>query len=192
MAIIGLKHFVAAKYVENTTEAGVTTITYTNGFVVGKAIKADLSIENNEVNLYADDAVSETDKSFKGGKITLGIADLSNESYCTMTGHTKDETSGEITSKGNDIAPYLGTGFYARKRVNNVDKYRAIWLQKTQYKEPTDSFETKGETIAFQTPSIEGSMAVDPNDVWKTEKTFDKEEEAIAWLNEKAGITATE
>ena len=35
--------------------------------VIGKAIQADISITVNDVKLYADDAVAESDKSFQNG-----------------------------------------------------------------------------------------------------------------------------
>ena len=38
------------------------------GGVIGKAIQGDVSIELNNVSLYADDALAEEDKSFKSGK----------------------------------------------------------------------------------------------------------------------------
>ena len=56
MATIGLKYLVAAKSTESATAS-----TFADGFVIGKAIKADFSIESNDTKLYADDAVAESD-----------------------------------------------------------------------------------------------------------------------------------
>ena len=71
MAKIGLKYPVYAP----ATEAG-STITYGTGAVLAKAISANISIENNDVKLYADDVVAESDNSFASGTITIGIDDL--------------------------------------------------------------------------------------------------------------------
>ena len=51
--------------------------TSTSG-VIGKAIQADISITVNDVKLYADDVVSESDKSFQSGTILLEFDDLSD------------------------------------------------------------------------------------------------------------------
>lgn len=185
MATIGLKYLVAAKSTESATAS-----TFANGFVIGKAIKADFSIESNDTKLYADDAVAESDRSFKSGKITLGVDNLTDTVLCSLLGHTQDETSSEVTSKSSDVAPYVGVGFYATKLVNNKKTFRAIWLQKVQFGEPNESVETKGETVAFQTPTIEGTIMVDVASIWKVEKTFDTEADAKSWLDEKARITA--
>ena len=44
-----------------------------------KAIQADISITVNNVSLFADDVVSESDRSFQNGSITLGVDDLKDE-----------------------------------------------------------------------------------------------------------------
>ena len=159
--------------------------------VIGKAIQADINITVNDVKLYADDAIAETDKSFQGGTITLGIDDLSDTIQANLLGHTVSD--GEITAAENDVAPYASIGFYAVKRVNNVDKYRAIWLRKVQFAEPSDTNATKGETVTFATPTIEGTIMLDdsrPVRQWKDEKTFASEAEAIAYLQAKSGVKA--
>lgn len=156
--------------------------------VIGKAIQADISITVNNVSLYADDAVAETDRSFQSGTITLGIDDLSDEIQAEFLGHETDE-SGEIIAKGTDAPPYVGIGFYGTKRVNGVNKYRAIWLPKVQFAEPNDTNTTKGETVTFNTPTLVGTIMLDDTGTWKNEQTFDTEAEAKSYLNGKAGIT---
>lgn len=158
------------------------------GKVIGKAIQADISITVNNVSLYADDAIAETDRSFQNGTITLGIDDLSDEIQADFLGHTIDSETGEITAKASDISPYVGIGFYGVKKVDNVDKYRAVWLPKVQFGEPNDTNATKGEQVTFNTPVLEGTIMVDDTGVWKTEQTFDTEAEAKAYLEDKAGI----
>ena len=159
-----------------------------NKGVIGKAIQADIAIQVNEVYLYGDDAIAESDKSFQSGKITLGVDDLSDMIQVEFLGHTVAE-SGEITAKGTDNNPYVGIGFYGIKKVGNVQKYRAIWLPKVQFAEPNDTNATKGQNIAFATPTLEGTIIVDSNGEWKKEQTFATEALAIAYLEDKAGIT---
>lgn len=158
------------------------------GKVIAKAIQADIAISVNDVKLFADDILAETDKSFQSGTITYGVDDLSDVVYADLLGHSIDETTKEITSNIDDVAPYVGTGFYGVKKVNNVNKYRAVWLTKVQFAEPADTNSTKGETTVFNTPVLVGTIMVDDDGAWKTENTFDTEAEAKTYLEGKAGI----
>lgn len=161
---------------------------FTQG-VIAKAIQADIAISVNDVKLYADDIIAETDKSFQNGTVTLGVDELSDNVYATLLGHTVDGITGELTADIDDVAPFVGIGFYGVKKVNNVAKYRAIWLPKVQFAEPADTNSTKGETTTFNTPVIVGTIMVDGNGDWKKENTFTTEAEAKAYLDAKAGIT---
>ena len=156
--------------------------------VIAKAIQADISITVNDVKLYADDAIAESDKSFQSGTITLGIDDLSDTVQTAFLGHAVLE--GEITAKGTDDSPYVGIGFYGVKMVSGVRRYRAIWLPKVQFGEPADTNATKGGAVVFNTPVLEGTIMLDDNGDWKKEKTFATEAEAIAYLQAKSGVKA--
>jgi len=156
--------------------------------VIGKAIQADIAIETNDVKLYADDVVAESDKSFKSGKITLGVDDLSDIIQAEFLGHSVADITGEITANGSDENPYVGIGFYGVKMVNRVKKYRAIWFMKVQFAEPADANKTKGETLEFTTPVLEGTIMQDDIGDWKKEQTFATEAEAKTYLEGKAGI----
>lgn len=188
MAKVGLKYPVYAKLKEDGT--------YEAGSVIAKAIKASVNAESNDVKLYADDGVAESDKSFKGGKISLNVDDLTQKVYAELLGHTytaktaSDPVTPEsVKANANDIAPYVGVGFYGKVVRNNKPAFLAKWLMKTQFAEPTDETETKGETVSFQTPTIEGDVYQLDNGDWKDQAEFPTEEAARAWLNTKAGIT---
>jgi phi13 family phage major tail protein len=174
MAKIGLKYPV---YKGATTEG-----------VIGKAIQADIEITINDVKLYADDGIAESDKSFQSGTITLGIDDLSDTIQEEFLGHTVGTDPAEIVAKGTDESPYVGIGFYGIKKVSGVKKYRAIWLPKVQFGEPSDANATKGESLEFATPTLEGTIMLDDDGAWKYEQTFAAEADAIAYLETKAGI----
>ena len=154
--------------------------------VIAKAIEATIAIETSDVTLFADDSIAERDASFTKGTITLGLDDLSASIQNEFLGHAV--SSDEITANISDIAPYVGIGFYGKAVKNKVNYWRAIWFPKVQFKEPGDSNKTKGESTEFQTPSIEGTIIQDDNGMWKKEKTFSNEADAIAYLNVLAGI----
>lgn len=186
MKKLGLKYPVAAKYDDSTG-----TPVYTEGFVIAKAMNANIVITKNNQKLYADDDLDDIDQSFISGLETLGINELTLENQAIMLGHSLDG-NGEMLANKDDIAPFLGHGFYGKIKRNGAYKWRAIWFRKIQFGEPNDETTTAGETVAFQTPTIEGEIMKDINGDWKNEKILDTEADAIAWLNEKAGIPVTE
>ena len=74
MATIGLSKPYYAIY-SNTG----STVSYASGGVMGKATEANIEIETtDDNNLYADNAIAETDRSFAGGTLTLSTDDLSD------------------------------------------------------------------------------------------------------------------
>lgn len=183
MKKIGLKYPVYALYNDSTGSP-----VYSDGAVISKAINANIAINKNNVKLYADDDIDEVDQSFIDGTITLGLNELPLEKQAVLLGHKADEESGELAANEADIAPYVGHGFYGKIKRAGAYKWRAIWLHKVQFGEPNDETQTKGETVTFQTPTIEGIIMKDINGDWKSENVFDTEEEAKTWLNTKASI----
>jgi phi13 family phage major tail protein len=192
MAHIGMKYPVAAPWKSGKTYD-------TEGFVIGKAISFTGTPNKNDVDLYADDAVAETDKSTRDLSVSLNVDDLELKVQADLLGHTYTAAgTGESTDPESmvigtdDIAPYFGTGFYKRRRKNNVTTFTAIWLYKVQYSEPTESAETKGESVNFQTPTIEGkayAVEVDGKTLLYEKAVHSTEAAAKAWLNKMAGIT---
>lgn len=76
------------------------------------------------------------------------------------------------------------------KRINGVRKIVAIWYYCTQWTEPSEDGKTKGESIEWQTPKIEGEIfrLDDADETWRDRLFADSEADAISWLNEKANI----
>lgn len=188
MAKIGLKYPV---YSPATESAGA--ITYGTGAVLAKAISANISIENNDVKLYADDAIAESDNSFASGTITIGIDDLYDAAKVALLdyveGNTVDPATGaKELSVGTASPAYVGFGFYGKVIRNKVPYWRAIWLKKVQFAEPSDELATKGESVEFSTPELEGTIMMAADGKWKEEATFSTEAGAKAWLDGKCGL----
>lgn len=188
MAKVGLKYPVAAQLNEDGE-------TYEKGFVIARAIKATISTTSNDVKLYADDGVAESDKSFAGGTFSLNVDDLEQKVYADLLGHTHTASTGEepgtpetVKANTNDEAPYFGIGFYGKIKRRGKVLYQAKWLFKVQFSEPSDETDTKGETTTFQTPTIEGSLFYLDNGDWKDQAEFTTETAAKKWLETKAGI----
>jgi phi13 family phage major tail protein len=113
-----------------------------------------LSVELAEATLYADDGASEVVKDFKSGKLTLGVDDIGITAAQDLTGAAADD-NGVLISAGENIAPPAAIGFRAL-RANG--KYRYFWLYRVIFGIPATNLQTKGDSITFSTPSIEGTV----------------------------------
>lgn len=188
MANIGFKYLVCAPVTEEDD-----TVTYADGMVMSRAIKADLSVEINEGKLYGDDRIIESIKEFKSGKLTLNGDHLSYKVLELILGHTVEEIAdgnGEkLTARSDDDGAYVGVGFYSTTIRDGKRRYRAIWLHKVKFAIPNESLETKGDSISFKTPSIEGTILPDILSVWKEEGIFESEAAARSWLATLADIS---
>jgi phi13 family phage major tail protein len=191
MAKIGLKYPVVAL----ATEAG-SAISYASGTSLGKAIMANINITTNNVKLYADDALAESDRSFSSGAITVGADDLTDAVRTLLFGYTEGAEvdavlgSNELSAGTATEPALIGLGFYSKRVKSGVVSYRAIWLKKVKFAEPSEEYATKGESVEFKTPSLEGDIMMAADGKWKEEGTFSTESGAIAWLNGKSGISA--
>lgn len=66
--------------------------------------------------------------------------------------------------------------------VQNVKLYKVEVLYKVKFSEPSQDDQTKGESVEFKTPEIEGTIATLANGDWSTAKTFSSKEAAIAFI----------
>ena len=189
MAHIGMKYVVAAPLKADET--------YEAGFVVAKAINFTGTPTANSVVLYADDGEAETDRSIQNLGTSLNVDDVSLENQGKLLGHTytaavtgQTPTPEGLVIKNDDVAPYVGMGFYKRRRKNNVTSFTVIWLCKVQNAAMTENAATKGESVDFQTDTIEGTAyALSTGQIYE-KHIFSTEAAAIAWLDDKAGISA--
>jgi len=150
MATIGLDKLYYAKITEGTSGDE----TYGTPSVLAKAISADLSVELNEATLYADDGASEIVKEFKSGTLSLGIDDIGTAVANDLTGAQIDTNHVLISASENGGAP-VAVGF--RARMSN-GKYKYYWLYRVIFGIPATNLATKGDSITFSTPTIEGTI----------------------------------
>jgi phi13 family phage major tail protein len=150
MATIGLDKLYYAKI----TEGANGEESYDTPKQLAKAIKADLSVELAEAVLYADDGAAEVVKEFKSGKLALGIDDIGASAAEDLTGAKLDDNKVLISSSEDGGEP-VAIGFRAKKANG---KYRYFWLFRVKFGIPETNLQTKGDSITFQTPTIEGTV----------------------------------
>lgn len=177
MARIGLNNF----WYSHLTEAADGTPTFDGAKSLGKAVSANVSISNNSAALYADDVLAESDTSFQNGTITLGTDDDRETTFADLLGHDISE-EGEVTRNANDTAPWVSVSRIVVKMVSNVRIYKVETLYKVKFSEPSQDDQTKGESVEFATPEIEGTIATLANGNWSIAKNFESKEAAIAYI----------
>lgn len=196
MATIGVSKPYYAKY---SAENG--TVSYSGGGVLGKMTELNIEIEtSDDNNLYGDNGIAETDRTFSSGSVTVSTTDLSQAVSRDVLG-AKEQELGEIdgvTDEGvkelvfddRQEQPCLGCGFIIKKMVNHALAWRAVVLTKVMFSVPSDSASTQGESIEWQVPELSGAILRDDTEthMWKREATFTTEAQAEAYLRDRLHI----
>ncbi len=197
MAVIGL-----SKPYYGIYNVSGTTVSYSDGAVMGKATEANIEINTTEDNnLYADNGIAETDRSFAGGTLNLNTDDLSQEVTKAILGLTETAITGiegvtdtsvkELVYDDTQNTPYLGVGFIVKKKVGGEYKWRAVVLCKVMFSVPADAATTQGESIEWQVPELSSTIMRDDSatHMWKREATFTTEAQAEAYIKARLNIT---
>ena len=153
---------------------------YNGALTLGKAIDCKVSLDLNSAELYADDTLAESDYSVKKGTVTITFDEDDDETIATLTGH--EISDGEIIRKDTDTPPYIGFGRIITKVVNGNYSYKVEFLNKVKFKDAMPDEKTKGESIEYTTPSLEGSVMKLQDGTWSISKTFTTHTEALAYL----------
>jgi phi13 family phage major tail protein len=150
MATIGLDKLYYASITEDENGEEI----YGTPAQLAKAISAELSVELAEATLYADDGASEIIKEFKNGTLSLGVDDIGSTTAAALTGVTVDSNN-VVISASEDGGEPVAIGFRARK---SNGKYKYYWLYRVKFGVPATNLATKGDSITFSTPTIEGTV----------------------------------
>lgn len=198
MAGIGLRRPYYAVYHYNDKTGAVT---YSRGGVLGKAVEFSAKIESgSDNNLYADDGIAESDRSFAGGTLSITTDDLDQETSALILGVIQkevlvgSETVTEYVFDESVAVPYLGFGIVIPRMKNGVASYRALVFDRIMFSVPEDAAKTKGEKIEWQTRAIEGTILRSEADghPWKREVTVSTERLARDYIEQCLNITAEE
>lgn len=163
--------------------------TYSNAFKCGKAINTSVTPNYNSASLYADNAQQEQVDEFNNAKVELGVDTMPIKAAELLFGH-KITDSEEETDNTEDSGSYVGYGFITSEMQNGVKKYRACFLTKVKFTEGAESYQTKGNSIQFATPTLTGVATGNKDNVWRIKSPyFDSEEKCDEWILKKMGIS---
>ena len=153
-----------------------------------KVVDEKFAPEYNTAELYANDALCESDYSFKKGTLSLTVADDDDTFVAEIMGNTV--STGEVVSSVDDTAPEMGYGHILPKLVNNVKKYKVEFFPRVKFTKVTTDNKTRGESVEFSTTAIEGTVyplekAVNGLAVgtWEKHQTFATLAEAETYLD---------
>lgn len=180
MANFGVSHPWVAEYVAHGK--------YRNSFRCGKAVSTSVNPAYNEASLYGDNQEVENVKEFKNAGVNLGVTELPSIAARIMLGHNVSGDGTEI-SKTEDSTGYVGYGFITSEMVDGKKTYRSCVLPKVKFAEGEESYETKGDSIVFKTPTLSGTAIGDTDGAWRIKSPqYDTEEEADKWIRVQLGV----
>lgn len=184
MARIGMRY---PKYsVVTVTEdaSGNETESYGAVKVMGKAISASATVNFAEADLWADDGKAESVREFSDGTLTVYVDDIENAALADLTGATLDATSGGLDYGTEDNAPYVRWGYIRRRMRHGAITYGGIVYKRVKFSAPNEEDATKGESIAFGTPTMTGDILRAADGKWKESSAWlETEAAAITWLD---------
>ena len=153
-----------------------------------KVVDEKFAPEYNTAELYANDALCESDYSFKKGTLSLTVADDEDTFVAEIMGNTV--STGEVVSSVDDTAPEVGYGHILPKLVSNVKKYKVEFFPRVKFTKVTTDNKTRGESIEFSTTAIEGTVYPLEKEVnglavgtWEKHQTFATLAEAETYLD---------
>lgn len=170
-------------------------VTYENAQTIGDAMSVNMELRFAEARLYADGRLAEYLREITGGTLSIAEKYIPNPAKkvlfgsrektrsITPEGGTAKAITGLVT--GSDDSPkYVGVAGYAPDMVDTEKKYYCFQFRKAKFGLPSMSFQTKGESIQFATPTTTGElMPDDVNHDIIEDATVDTEAEAVAWVN---------
>lgn len=195
MPTFDLKGIRVAKYSKTD---GV--VKYSDHTSVGEAMNCNLELKFAEGRLYSEGRLSEYLKLATGGSVSIGTKYIPSPAQILMYGATG--TSRTVSTKPvkghkfteKSTGQYVGCAFYAPDMIDEELKFTCAFVPKTLFGPPSLVFQTKGESITFQTPTTTGEFLPANNaegDLLEV-AVCDTEDEAIAWTKLVLGETETE
>lgn len=145
-------------------------------------ISVNINPNASQETLFADDGPYETAATIGNIEVEINKAQLALAERAELLGHTL--ANGKLVSKSTDVPPFVAIGF---RTLKSNGHYRYVWLYKGKFQDLEDQNETKGDSINFQTDTINGQfLQTNKNQAWKIEADEDDQAAATViadWFN---------
>ncbi len=184
--LIGLDRFYYSLLNSDTT----ASVSYQAPVALKGAITVAYNPNSEVATLFADDGAYDTAESMGEIELEVGIADISQEDYAALMGHTI--TGGVMSELVTDQPVDCAFGFRAKRSNGGYSYY---WFLKGKFNKPSMDHETKGDKLAWQTPKMtwKGVARVyDSRYKYSTRDDADNYTAAVgtAWFSSVYGTTA--
>lgn len=172
MARIGVRDL----YVHELLTETETEATYGDPVRVAGLIEIGVSPQTDTAELYADDGLYESATALTSYDININVADLTPEQQGKLLGQQVN-ASGMVYSSTDLNPPSFGVSFRA-ERSDGTFEYRQMF--KVKFAPSDDNYNTKGDTIDFQTAEVTGkSQALLHNRLFDVRVLGSEENEGI-------------
>lgn len=149
---IGLKDVVYAILDESTDVVGGTP-TYGTVYPLANALELSFDPGSSSTTLFADDGAAFSAETVGEMTVSLGQADILPVDMNRILGHTY--AGGVLVENTSDSSPAIAIG---AKRTMPGGYYEYFWLPKVRLQKPKTDAKTKGASVEFQTPMLEGRV----------------------------------
>lgn len=157
------------------------TETWATPVALKGVITVNINPNGSQETLFADDGPYETATTTGNIEVEINKAALTMAEKAALLGHTY--SNGKLAYKATDVPPFVAIGF---RTLKSNGHYRYVWLLKGKFIDPEDQNETKGDSINWQTDTINGQfLKTNVNDNWKVEADEDDVDAATvvaAWF----------
>ena len=152
---IGLRDVVYAVLDESTDVVGGTP-SYGTIYPLANSIELSFDPASSSTSLFADDGLAFAAETTGEMKISFGNADILPEDMARILGH--EYSAGQMVYNTLDQSPYIAIG--AKMLRSGKDStnlvYDYVWFYKCKLQKPKFDSKTKGASIEYQTPMLEG------------------------------------
>lgn len=155
--LVGLQDIYYATLTKDDAEG----TTYGTPVKIGHAVSVDIQPNTETGTLYGDNMAVATRTKLKEIAITIESTEIPLKDRAIMLGHTVDATTGKVTVKGDDKAPYVALLFKATTSEDTEQFYK---FYKGKFAPSQQTIETEGDGINWQTPSLEGTFIARDSD----------------------------
>lgn len=170
------------------------SLTYDAPFKVAPAVSASISPNTSDDAFYADDIALVSNQTVSSITIELETADIKDEVIAKLLGLEVD-TNGVVLDNASKVAPKVALGF---RSLKSNGKYKYVVLYKGSFGIGEDEYQTKEDSISFQTSKLSGTFLPTVHDGnWRASVNEDSEAAAAKpetiqnWFTKVYGSTAT-
>lgn len=186
---IGLSDLVAFEL--KNDEKG--NLAYGAPFKIAPAVSASISPSMSDDAFYADDIALISTNTISSIEVELETADIKDEIIARLMGIEIDE-NGVVHDNVNKVAPKIALAF---RSLKSNGEYKYVVLYKGSFGIGEDEYQTKEDSISFQTTTITGTFLPTVfNGDWRASVNADSENVGAdvveQWFTKVYGSTVTD